>query len=165
MLKFIKASSSDEEGIKKLSDMAKAIIKDYYDPIIGPAQNDYMIEMFQSPEGLKRQIDAAHSVYTIEMDGKGIGFLAFYPKKTAMYIDKFYFHKDERNKGLGKEVLEFVKGNARSEGFNAIELNVNKYNPSIAAYEKMGFKRIRAEVNDIGSGFVMDDYVYRLEFK
>lgn len=164
MLRFIKASSDDEKGIQKLSAMAAEIIKDYYDPIIGPDQNDYMIEMFQSPEGLKRQIDANHSVYTIERDGRGIGFLAFYPKKTAMYIDKFYLHKDERKKGLGKEVLEFVKENARAENFRALELNVNKHNPSIAAYEKMGFKRIRAEVNDIGGGFVMDDYVYRLEF-
>ena len=164
MLEFIKASSSDEAGINKLSAMAKEIVKDYYDPIIGPAQNDYMIEMFQSPRGLKRQIDAGHSVYTIRRDGEGIGFLAVYPKQTAMYIDKFYLHKDERGKGLGKEILEFVKENARAESFNAVELNVNKHNPSIAAYEKMGFRRIRSEVNDIGSGFVMDDYVYRLDF-
>ena len=47
---------------------------------------------------------------------------------------------------------------------SAIELNVNRFNPSIAVYEHLGMRRIRAEKNDIGSGYYMDDYVYRLDF-
>jgi len=31
-------------------------------------------------------------------------------------------------------------------------------------YEKLGFKILRSEKNDIGQGYYMDDYVYRLEF-
>ena len=49
-------------------------------------------------------------------------------------------------------------------GFDSIELNVNKNNETTGIYEKLGFKRIRSEVIDIGKGFVMDDYVYELRF-
>ena len=44
-----------------------------------------------------------------------------------------------------------------------MELNVNKHNDTIRIYEKMGFRLLRSEKNDIGSGYYMDDYVYRLE--
>ena len=41
-----------------------------------------------------------------------------------------------------------------------IRLTVNKYNKnSIAAYRKWGFKIIDSVVTDIGSGFVMDDFI------
>lgn len=41
-----------------------------------------------------------------------------------------------------------------------IQLTVNKHNiNSINAYKKWGFKTIDSVVTDIGSGFVMDDYI------
>ena len=50
------------------------------------------------------------------------------------------------------------------QGLSAIELNVNKHNPTVDIYEHYGFTRIDANLIDIGSGFFIDDYVYRLEF-
>ena len=44
-----------------------------------------------------------------------------------------------------------------------IELNVNRFNDAVRVYEKLGFRRIREEKNDIGHGYYMDDYVYSLE--
>ena len=42
----------------------------------------------------------------------------------------------------------------------SIQLTVNKNNTNtIKAYEKWGFKTIDSAVTDIGSGFVMDDYI------
>ncbi len=81
-----------------------------------------------------------------------------------MYLSKFYLYSTERGKGFGREILRFLMSVALESGVHAIELNVNKENPTIAVYEKMGFRRIRAEKNDIGHGYYMDDYVYRLEF-
>jgi hypothetical protein len=60
-------------------------------------------------------------------------------------------------------MLGLIAGEAEKLGLSAIELNVNKGNESKYIYEKLGFQRIRAEKNDIGGGFFMDDYVYRLE--
>jgi hypothetical protein len=36
---------------------------------------------------------------------------------------------------------------------------VNKYNFAIDVYKRLGFVTVADEVNDIGNGFVMDDYV------
>ena len=42
----------NEETIADLSELASAIVKEHYDPILGNEQNDYMIEKFQSPRSL-----------------------------------------------------------------------------------------------------------------
>ena len=58
---------------------------------------------------------------------------------------------------------DFVIQAAVNAGLSHIELNVYKHNDAtLAAYEALGFTRLRAEANDIGNGFVMDDYVYGL---
>ena len=50
---------------------------------------------------------------------------------------------------------------ARSNGSEKVYLTVNKHNATaIRAYERAGFVRTDSKVFDIGSGYVMDDYIY-----
>ena len=154
----------DDAEIRRLSIVAKEIVRAYYDPILGEAQNTYMIELFQSEEGIRRQIARGYAFYLAEEGGRSLGFFAYRFKGDHLYLSKFYLYAAERGKGIGREILRFLKGVALDAGVRAIELNVNKKNPAIAVYERMGFRRIRAEKNDIGQGYCMDDYVYRLEF-
>ena len=153
-----------QEEVRRLSEIAKEIIREYYDPLLGVAQNAYMIELFQSEEGIRRQIAQGYVFYLPEEGGRSLGFFAYRFKGDHLYLSKFYLYAAERGKGNGREILRFLKGVALDAGVRAIELNVNKENPTIAVYEKMGFRRIRAEKNDIGQGYYMDDYVYRLDF-
>ena len=82
-----------------------------------------------------------------------------------MYLSKLYLYKTERGKGYSRQMVDFVAGKARNAGLPAIELNVNRDNSAVRAYEKLGFQMIRTEKNDIGEGFFMDDFVFRLELK
>lgn len=154
----------EEADIRRLSRIAKEIIRSYYDPILGEAQNTYMIELFQSEAGIRRQITEGYTFYLPVEGARPLGFFAYRFKEDHMYLSKFYLYSTERGKGFGREILRFLMSVALESGVHAIELNVNKENPTIAVYEKMGFRRIRAEKNDIGHGYYMDDYVYRLEF-
>lgn len=159
---FIEVGLHDEDKIKQLSAIASEIVKEHYDPILGAEQNDYMIEKFQSVAGIKHQLESGYKYYIVKQSGAGLGFLAFYPRDNAMYLSKFYLYKQERGKGYSKQMLNFVIEAAREQGLTAIELNVNKYNDAILVYEKLGFKMIRKEKNDIGNNYYMDDFVYRL---
>ena len=50
---------------------------------------------------------------------------------------------------------------AAERGLKAVYLTVNTGNArAVRAYEKFGFTRTDHTVTDIGSGFVMDDYIY-----
>jgi len=154
----------DKEEINEMSKMATAIVRDYYDPIIGKDQNDYMLKMFQTPEAITEQLEHGYRYYFVRENGKNLGFVAFYPRENALYLSKLYLYKDERGKGYAREILEFLKTQARELGFNRIELNVNRNNDTRFIYEKLGFTVAWEEKNDIGNGFYMDDYVYAIEF-
>ena len=164
IVSFKKLEKGDADGIERMSSVATAIVREYYDPILGTAQNDYMLEMFQSVRAIKEQLDRGVSYYFVEGDGKIIGFFAFYPKKDCLYLSKFYLEAPARGRGAGKRALEFIKGEAAGAGKDSIELNVNRNNiDTIGFYEATGFRRIRSEKNDIGNGFFMDDHVYGLK--
>lgn len=155
---------ADEEQVSAMSALATAIIREYYDPLLGTAQNDYMIEKFQSLRAIKEQLAHGYSYAFVKANGEPVGFMAFYPRDDAMYLSKLYLRADMRGRGFARDMLAYVREQAESAGLNAIELNVNKYNKTIEVYERLGFIRIRDEKNDIGSGFYMDDYVYRLNW-
>ena len=161
-MEFKKIELSDKASVTRLSQAASEIVKEYYDPIIGARQNDYMIEKFQSVPAIAHQLEeGCHYYLTLEKDNI-LGFLAFYPRGSALYLSKFYLYREQRGKGYAKEMLAFLIKAARKENCRFIELNVNKNNPSTVIYEKLGFRKIRSEKNDIGNGFYMDDYVYQL---
>lgn len=157
-MEFVKVTLEDLELIKRLSKIATAIVKEHYDPIIGVEQNAYMLEKYQSEKAIVSQLKEGYNYYLIN-DGTDVGFLGFYPKENYMYLSKFYLSKDTRGKGYGKKMIEYVREEALKQGLHSIQLNVNKYNSTIEIYEKLGFKIIRSEKNDIGNGFFMDDYV------
>lgn len=165
-MKYIFLDKNDREAIKRMSDLASGIVREHYDPIVGEVQNSYMINMFQSEKAIKEQLDHGYLYYFVANDdGSDAGFLAFYPKEDEMYISKFYLRKDMRGKGISKDMLKFVIEKTRECGFTSISLNVNKRNDAIAAYERLGFKRVGKEKNDIGCGYYMDDFVYRYKIE
>ena len=160
---FERLQLSDEAGIGEMSDMATAIVREHFDPLIGKAQNDYMLALFQSRDAIRRQLEKGYRYFFVQLDGRNIGFVAFCPKGDSMYLSKFYLYRNERGKGYSRRMLDFVIRETRSAGLTGIELNVNKNNSACRAYEHLGFRIIRSEKNDIGQGFYMDDFVYRLE--
>jgi RimJ/RimL family protein N-acetyltransferase len=65
-----------------------------------------------------------------------------------------------RGNGIGRSALSFIEAQVKALDLRKIQLTVNKFNTnSIKAYEKMGFVNTEATVQDIGNGYVMDDYV------
>ncbi len=160
---FEQLTLSDESRIREMSEMATEIVKEHYDPIIGEAQNDYMIGRFQTTGAIRSQLEQGYQYYFVSEGGRRVGFLAFYPKERCMYLSKLYLYKDERGKGYSRKMLDFVVQAARRHGSPAVELNVNRNNSAVRVYEKLGMKAVRCEKIDIGGGFFMDDYVFRLE--
>ncbi|MCH5178195.1 MAG: GNAT family N-acetyltransferase [Prevotellaceae bacterium] len=159
---FILLDSKNTEAVKKMSAMATNIVREHYDPILGTEQNDYMLKKFQSEHAILQQIADGYRYYFIQINGNNIGFIAIIPHSDCMYLSKLYLYKHERGKGYSRQIIGFIAAQAQEIGLHAIELNVNRFNPSIRSYEALGFQRVRAEKNDIGNGYFMDDYVYRL---
>lgn len=166
-MNYIKLTPADDSLITDLSALASAIWKEHYDPIIGAEQNDYMIAKFLSPSAIKEQLGDNISYFLVCTDaGRPAGFIAVYPRDNELYLSKLYLHKSQRGQGIARDMLEFIKNEAKKINASSVTLNVNKHNTlAIAVYEKLGFQRIRCEKIDIGSGWYMDDYVYEYKLQ
>ena len=154
-------------AIQMVADLASIIWNEYYVPIIGQAQIDYMVRAFQSTEAIDKQINSEdYEYYLIHHLSEPSGYIGIQLFGKELFISKFYVVKEKRGTGLGKDGLKFIISRAKELGAYAITLTVNKNNiNSIRAYEKMGFINTGSVVADIGAGFVMDDYKMRLEIK
>ena len=171
-LQFIKVDGTDDLLVSELSALASAIVKEYYDPLLGPAQNDYMIEQFQSVPAIYGQIESGYRYMIVRDEGSSsgedillpqdAGFFGWYPRKDELYLSKFYLKADRRQHGYGRKIISYLLDEAAALGLRRISLNVNKYNESVEVYHKLGFSVVRSEVNDIGEGYVMDDFVMEL---
>lgn len=154
---FVKA-----ENIKELASLASSIWHEYWTCLLSPEQIDYMVENFQSEHAIKNQIENEnYTYYFIVSDGEKAGYFGISDKKEYLFLSKLYIKKEYRNKGLGTEAFKKIKQLANN---TPIRLTVNKYNThTIKAYEKWGFKTIDSVVTDIGSGYVMDDFIMEMK--
>ena len=143
--------------------LAGKIWTEHYVPIIGSAQVDYMLDKFQSKEAVFNQItNEGYLYYIIRDNDKNIGYIAVQPKADELFLSKLYVKSSERGKGYGKEAMRFIEEIIKEKKLKSIILTVNKNNlNSIKAYKKMGFKCVDAIIQDIGNGFVMDDYIMK----
>ncbi|MEN8789552.1 MAG: GNAT family N-acetyltransferase [Flavobacteriaceae bacterium] len=140
--------------------LADSIWREHYTPIIGRDQVDYMLLNFQSAEAIKSQIDEGASYYLLLLNNSPAGYFSFYLKESELFLSKIYLRKSLRGKGLGGKMLDFIQDEAANNGLKQISLTVNKNNTkTIAAYSKLGFRKVKPLVIDIGNGFVMDDFL------
>ena len=66
---------------------------------------------------------------------------------------------------MSKLMLENIRKFASENNLKAVYLTVNKHNDdTISIYSHLGFEVIDSVVSDIGSGFVMDDYIMQLNY-
>ena len=158
-------TDADQEKLAKLAD---EIWHEYWPALIGAAQTDYMVEQFQSLEAIKR--DMAENAYeywfVVDEAGKTVGYTGGHeePETSRYFISKIYLLAEERSKHYASQIIEFYVELCRNRDLHSMYLTVNKHNElGIRAYLGKGFVTIESVVNDIGNGFVMDDYVMEKE--
>ncbi len=75
-------------------------------------------------------------------------------------LDKLYVEASWQRHGIGGMLIADLARRARNHGVTRLVLRVNRQNQTaIDAYLKHGFTVATVVVEDIGGGFVMDDYV------
>ncbi|MBZ0189319.1 MAG: GNAT family N-acetyltransferase, partial [Candidatus Obscuribacterales bacterium] len=159
---FVEVSTAEHAAA--VAGLAEEIWTEHYTPIIGRDQVEYMLEKFQSEDAVCMQIRNGYRYFLISEEGRFIGYFAVEPRGRELFLSKIYLRADLRRKGHGRKAIRFLETLAREGGFEKIALTVNKNNKgSIAAYEKIGFRNLGPLLQDIGGGFVMDDY--RMEKK
>ena len=157
-IQLIPVSSAAQ--VAEVARMAHQVWNEHYVPIIGQAQVDYMVAKFQSAEAMQSQIESGYDYFQIRQSGLNVGYAAIRhdAAEARVFVSKLYVLAAHRKAGAGRQSLELIERMARERGAKHLWLTVNKGNPSVRAYERLGFKIVEAMVVDIGGGYVMDDY-------
>lgn len=159
MISFRKATAADVGLIQSL---AQEAWKTAYAEILQPEQISYMLRTLYSTEVLLSQLaNPGQRFFVIYSNFTAIGFMGFEinfePNTTKLH--KLYLLAEHRKLGAGKIAIDFLKQQALDAENSRIILNVNKENPAIQFYKTNGFQIYAEGIFDIGSGFVMDDFL------
>ncbi|MFK8013128.1 MAG: GNAT family N-acetyltransferase [Marinicellaceae bacterium] len=158
MIKITLAHS--KEDFKLIEKLANIVWTEHYTPIIGKQQVDYMLDKFQSVHSMQNQVKNGAIYYLISYKNQPVGYFSFTVNTDYLFLSKLYVLSDVRGHGIGRDAYNYLEQKSKELGLSKIQLTVNKYNTnSIKIYEKMGFIKTDAIVQDIGKGYVMDDYV------
>lgn len=144
-----------------LVELAGRIWRACYPGIISPQQIDYMLVQRYKP-GLVKQLLARGDLWLVAMAGNEmVGFAHGHPLQDGDFkLDKLYVDPDWQRHGIGGRLIADVGQYAGKHDFNRLLLRVNRQNqPAIDAYLKHGFTVATIVMEDIGEGYVMDDYV------
>lgn len=156
---------ADIQDIPAIRAMADVVFRNTYKEILSPEQMEYMMEMMYSEESLRRQLE--EGVFFMD---EGRGYASARPDGAAddgtprYHLEKLYVMPEARKTGLGRELFDTICGWVTSREPRALlELNVNRSNPALGFYERLGMARARSGDFPIGNGFYMNDYIMALE--
>jgi GNAT superfamily N-acetyltransferase len=145
--------------------LAHAIWRAHYPGIITVEQIDYMLAQRYRPV-LVRQFIARGDLWLAARAGETlVGFAHAHPMQPGDYkLDKLYVQTDLQHHGIGAALMAGVERHCREHGVERLVLRVNRENhKAIRAYLKYGFKIATLIDEDIGEGYVMNDYVMARE--
>jgi diamine N-acetyltransferase len=152
-----------EVDLPAVSRLAGVIWRACYPGIITHDQIDYMLARMYALDVLRDEIRNCGIHYDLLLvDGSPAGFASHGPTSEpgVMKLHKLYLLPELHSRGLGSRLLQHVVREVRAAAGRRLVLCVNKRNArAIAAYQRNGFTIVESVVTDIGSGFVMDDYV------
>ena len=163
------AGLSDIQTIRDIADIA---FRATYASIISPGQIDFMLDWMYSEETLAREMSSGVNYLLLVCDGKAVAYVSFGPDDKAQsglssgvlyHLHKIYILPEFQSRGFGRVLFAAAEACMRKRGAIAFELNVNRSNPALGFYERMGMHISRSGDFYIGNGFFMNDYIMRKE--
>ena len=149
--------------VEAVCEMAARIWRKHYVPeIVTSGQIEYMLPRIYNPEQIKKNITQRNQRFWIMLqDGQPAGYAAAEPRgeEGVWFLDKLYVDMERQRAGLGARLLRAVIMETQPR---ELALRVNRKNyKAINFYFRQGFFIEGLDCLDIGSGYVMDDFLMR----
>ena len=159
-MKIRKAILSDIPTIKEIAEKAW---RPTYKHILTEQQTLYMLDLMYNSLTLENQIKGNIAFFMVDLERETVGYFALETiNDQIVKLHKLYLDPMQKQKGLGRKIIQYIKEWTLENQRERIILNVNKNNSAVHFYQKMGFTTIEELILDIGEGYVMDDYVMQL---
>ncbi|WP_374166188.1 N-acetyltransferase family protein [Arcticibacter sp. MXS-1] len=151
-----------KEDISVIRKLAQETWWPTYQSILSGEQISLMLEKMYSEEALTEQMGQGQQFALAESDGSALAFCSFSGTtgESIVKIHKLYVHPRAQGLGAGKQMINYMEERSRALGASLLELNVNRHNPALAFYKRIGFD-IYQEVDIPYYQFFMNDYIMR----
>jgi len=158
--KAVTIATIETNDFSMVAALARTIWFEHYPGIISWSQIHYMLERGYASNVIEAEL-ARGVAWRLASDGeRPFGFASWERFGDVVKLHKLYVERAARGRGAGRQLVEVAMQDARRSGAREIVLAVNKRNyVSIRAYLSLSFSFQRAVRDEIGHGFVMDDYV------
>lgn len=163
---------AEEADLSLVHDMAEVVFRHTYRDILSPEQMEYMMDWMYSMPNLCRQAGEGH-VYYIAWNGDvPCGYVSVQPDgwsedgRILWHLQKIYVLPAEQGNGLGRQLFDTATAHVRAEAGGrpaSVELNVNRSNPAVGFYRRLGMEIRRQGDFHIGNGFYMNDYIMGMD--
>lgn len=156
-----------ESELHLITELSAKIWPIAYKEIITKEQITYMLSTMYSQETLEINQRDGHVFLIAELDDKPVGYAGVQPKYPQLEfskLHKLYVLPETHHAGIGTALFNEVVNLSKGQHCNHLILQVNKNNPALQFYHKKGMYIHEEAVFDIGNGFVMDDYIMRLDW-
>lgn len=106
---------------------------------------DYISELITNTQSLFYVIENASTIVGfVYAYSEEKGRLPIHKSRKYLVIDNICINKEERNKGYGEKLLDYVVRIAKELHYSDIMLNVYSFNTyAISLYKKMGFRTLK----------------------
>lgn len=155
-MKIVKPSLSD---VPHIINLAHTTWQHTYSRIISQEQIDFMLAKFYNENLIQSQLaDPAHFFLLARESDILYGYSHCYEEKDYIKLSKLYIDPTAQGKGVGKRLLEAIEATMKLHDKSKLILNVNRANPALYFYKKMGFE-ITQTVDIPLDKFWLNDYV------
>jgi ribosomal protein S18 acetylase RimI-like enzyme len=164
MITFKRAQIEDLPLIKQLAEIA---FPQTYNSMLPDGQVEYMMEWMYSMESLLNQVnEQGHIYYLVYYNGEAAGYFSLqHQGNRVWHLHRLYLLQKFQKLAVGKEMfkraVEHIRANSQLPA--RMELNVNRENPAVGFYTKMGMYKASQGDFPIGNGFFMTDYIMALD--
>jgi len=160
MIKRLQKSELDT-----IQKMANEIWPVCFKEMISQSQIEYMLDWMYTRKKLEDNFDKGHAFIILKKENKKIGFASFEKKriKARIRLHKLYVDPNQHHNGAGRELLNYIINEGKRNSLSTLDLFVNRTNPAVTFYEKIGFEIVESIDLEIGNGFFMNDYRMEIE--
>ena len=148
-----------------IEDLAKIIWPVSFKSMISQKQIEYMLEWMYNQKKLRENHQNGHKYVVYKEKNTFLGFISYEIKKNKsnIRIHKLYVHHEQQKKGIGISLLNYAIDLGRENRMTQLDLFVNRTNPAVHFYKKIGFSIVEQIDLDIGNGYFMNDYRMKLK--
>lgn len=156
---------ADVQDAPLINSLASVVFTLTYREILSPRQNEFMFEWMYAIDNIRGQMQEGHCYFILEDKNQACGYLSIQQEQELFHLHKIYvlpaYQKTGAGRFLFEQALAYVKSIHPSPC--RLELRVNRENPAVGFYKKMGMKVLRSDDFDIGQGYYMNDYIMGIE--